>query len=281
MKIIVLLMILFIPLSKINAQQGEVPQLSQPKIVVLPKSLEGIDALTMMKKDPQINSAVAAIKQVLVERKLDVADLEQSVTNFDALRSQMAGLNADPNAMIASAADADVYLEFQMEIQKGRSNKATINFNVKEVGTSKVLGASTGVSDESPSSDISALCRMAVNNAMDRIMEQVRGYWSELPKYGKPIMLTVSFVNKKVNDELPDGKYIDETVEDWIKDNSKSYRVGSSTDKSLSYSPIYVDYIKYDSPTKFGRELRKFFDKTLNIKIDLQTTGKSIRIQEK
>jgi hypothetical protein len=277
MKYILLIVICFNFFNELKAQE---PILSQPKIVVLPKSLEGKDALTLMKEDKLINTTVAAIKTVLVERKLELADLEQLIGNADFNRALMSGLNSDANAFLASSADADVYVEFDVQIvQEGRGRKANINFNVKEAATAKVLGSGNGKSDSNPTNDIGSLCIAAVNNAMDRIMEQIRSYWAELPKYGKPMMVTIAFNNTAVNSELPSGQYIDEVVEDWIKSNTKSYRM-SVTDKTMSFSPLYVDYIKYDSPTKFGRDIRKLFDKTLGMKIKLQNTGKSIRIEE-
>jgi hypothetical protein len=48
----------------------------------------------------------------------------------------------------------------------------------------------------------------------------------------------------------------------------------------MTFSPVYVDYIKYDSPSTFGRDIRKLFDKTLGMKIKVQNTGKSIRVEE-
>ncbi|MFZ9743401.1 MAG: DUF6175 family protein [Chitinophagaceae bacterium] len=277
MKFILLLLTSMILSHTLTAQE---PMLSQPKIVVLPKSLGGIDALTLMKKDSLIQTTVAAIKRVLVERKLELADLEQLIGNTDFNRSIMAGLNADANAMLASSADADVYVEFDVQIvQEGRGRKAKINFNVKEAATAKVLGAGTGNSDSNPTNDIGGLCASAVNNEIDRIMEQIRSYWDDLPKYGKPMIVTIAFQNTQVNGELPSGQYIDEVVEEWIKNNSKTYRM-STTDKTMIFSPVYVDYIKYDSPSKFGREIRKLFDKTLGMKIKVQNTGKSIRIEE-
>ena len=277
MKTIFLIIVTIITFSPIKAQE---PILSQPKIVVLPKSLDGTDAFTLMRNDKLINTTATAIKTVLVERKLELADLEQLITNADFNKALMSGLSSDGNAFLASSADADVYLEFEVQIiQEGRGRKANINFNVKEAATAKTIGSAPGVSESNPTNDVGALCIIAVNNAMDRIMEQIRSYWAELPKYGKPMMVTIAFNNTKVNSELPSGKYIDEEVEEWIKKNTKSYRM-SVTDKTMTFSPVYVDYIKYDSPTTFGRELRRLFDKGLGMKISLQNTGKSIRIEE-
>jgi hypothetical protein len=276
MKFILVLIASICFAHSINAQQG----LTQPKIVVLPKSLGGIDALTLMKKDSLIQTTVAAIKRVLVERKLELADLEQSINQADFNRSIMEGLNADANAMIASSADADVYVEFDVQIvQEGRGRKAKINFNVKEVATAKVLGAGTGNSDSNPTNDIGGLCASAVNNEIDRIMEQIRAYWDELPKNGKPLLVTIAFKNTKVNSKLPSGQYIDKVVGDWMKKNSLSLRK-NVTNNTMIFNPIYVDYVKYNDPNDFGSDLRDLFSTTLGMDINLQTTGKSIRIEE-
>jgi hypothetical protein len=276
MKTLTALLVLAALTVSVHAQEQF---LSQPKIVVLPKSVNGVDALTLMKSNDTVITAAAAIRKVLVDRKLEVGDLEQLASNADFNRSMMAGLNSDMNAVIASAADADVYFEFTYEVIQGRGIKAKVNFNVKEASTGKVLGSGIGNSDYTITSDFGSLCAIAINNEINSIMEQIRSYWVDIPKYGKPIMLTIAFKNTEVNAELPTGQYIDEVVEDWIAANSKSYRPSSKTDKTIIYNPIHVDHVKYDKPTRFSRELRKLFDKTLGIKVDDQVTGKSIRIE--
>lgn len=262
------------------AQTAEIPQLAQPKLIALPRSLKQENPLELMKTNANINSAAAAIKQTLVERKLEVADLEGAVSNYDALRASMKNLDMDQNALLASAADADVYVEFTLElIKEGPTTKAKVILNVKESATAKTLGSSEGVSPSLATNDISSLCALAVNNCIERVMEQIRGYWSEVPQRGKPIMLTINTANTKINAELPNGKFIDAEIEDFLKKNAKTFRNSMSTDNTLMFNPVYVDYVKYDSPGKFGRELRTFFSKELGMKINLKNVGKSIRIE--
>ena len=234
----------------------------------------------LMKTNSNINSAAAAIKQTLVERKLEVADLEGAVSNYDGLRASMKNLELDQNALLASAADADVYVEFTLElIKEGPTTKAKVILNVKESATAKTLGSSEGVSPSLATNDISSLCALAVNNCIERVMEQIRGYWSEVPQRGKPIMLTINTATTKINAELPNGKFIDGEIEDFLKKNAKTFRNSMSTDNTLMFNPVYVDYVKYDSPGKFGRDLRSFFSKELGMKINLKNVGKSIRIE--
>jgi hypothetical protein len=262
------------------AQTAEIPQLAQPKLIALPRSLKQENPLELMKTNANINSAAAAIKQTLVERKLEVADLEGAVSNYDALRASMKNLEMDQNALLASAADADVYVEFTLElIKEGPTTKAKVILNVKESATAKTLGSSEGISPSLATNDISSLCALAVNNSIERVMEQIRGYWSEVPQRGKPIMLTINTANTKINAELPNGKFIDGEIEDFLKKNAKTFRNSMSTDNTLMFNPVYVDYVKYDSPGKFGRDLRSFFSKELGMKINLKNVGKSIRIE--
>ena len=147
------------------AQTAETPQLAQPKLIALPRSLKQENPLELMKTNANINSAAAAIKQTLVERKLEVADLEGAVSNYDGLRASMKNLELDQNALLASAADADVYVEFTLElIKEGPTTKAKVILNVKESATAKTLGSSEGVSPSLATNDISSLCALAVNN---------------------------------------------------------------------------------------------------------------------
>ena len=181
MKTLTALLVLAALTVSVHAQEQF---LSQPKIVVLPKSVNGVDALTLMKSNDTVITAAAAIRKVLVDRKLEVGDLEQLASNADFNRSMMAGLNSDMNAVIASAADADVYFEFTYEVIQGRGIKAKVNFNVKEASTGKVLGSGIGNSDYTITSDFGSLCAIAINNEINSIMEQIRSYWVDIPKYG-------------------------------------------------------------------------------------------------
>ncbi len=267
-------------LSETLAQTDETPQLSQPKIVALPRSLQKENPLELMKTNANINSAATAIKQTLVERNLEVADLEGAVSNFDQLRATMQNVASDQNALLASAADADVYVEFTLELVKeGPTTKAKVILNVKESATAKALGSAEGVSPTMATNDISSLCSQAVNNCIERVMAQIRSYWEQVPKNGKPIMLTIATAKTKINAELPNGKYIDGEIEDFLKKHAKSFRNSMTTDNTLMFNPIYVDYVKYDSPGKFGRDVRTFFTKELGMKVNLKNTGKSLRIE--
>jgi hypothetical protein len=267
-----------VALSTIYAQ--EIPQLSQPKLVALPRTLAKENPLTLMQTDRNINSAAAAIKQVLIERQLEVVDLEGAAAQFDMLRAKMGNLAMDENALLASAVDADVYVEFTLDLVKaGPTTKAKVILNIKESATAKQLGSVEGMSTPSADPDIPSLCAQAVNNCIERAMEQVRKYWTEIPTRGKPCMLIISTKNTAVNDALANGKFIDGEVEDFLTKYTKSFRNSASTDKTLVFNPIYIDYIKYDSPAKFGRDLRSFFSKDLGLKAQIQNNGKSIQVQ--
>ena len=262
-----------------DAQQQQLPQ---PKIVALPRSLQGEDPLKLMKTNTNINSAATAIKQVLSERQLELADLEGSINNYDELRASMKNLASDPNALIASAADADIYFEFTIElIKEGPTTKAKVILNVREAATAKVLGTSEGVSPSLATNDISSLCSQAVNNCIERVLEQVRAYWSQVPKFGKPVMLIINSKKIKMNEALPNNKYIDGEIEEFLTNRTKSFRASKNTDNTIEYNPVYVDYQKYSSPGKLGREIREFFIKELGMtkQPNLKIIGKSIRIE--
>ncbi len=281
--ILIYLSILLICTNLILAQDDQ--KVSMPTIAVLPKPVNGKDALTLLKDGNSIQSKAAnAIGQILKERLLTVIEPEQAINNFESMRASMPGLNSDNNAMIAAVSGVDIYFEFVVDIIKvGPAQKATVDIKVYEAATALGLAEGGGTSDAimPPDNDAGSLTKIAARNGMERILENVRQYWKQVPVKGKPIKLMINFSNTEVNAELPNGQYIDETIEDWIKANSKSYKIGYSTANTIDFTYIYIDYIKYDSPKLYGRELRKLFDKTLGMKIDLQSTGKLIRIQEK
>jgi hypothetical protein len=268
--------IIFLWAFTLNAQNNR--QLAQPVLMALPTGVNGDDALTSYTKYPEIQAAATAINQILVERKLEVRDLKQQVANFDRLRSKMSNLQGDPNALIAANSGADIYLEFTTEIiNEGPGVKARVDINVKEAATAKLIGASSGQSDAIVTSDISSLCQIAVNNCIDRIMEQIRGYWVDIPTTGKPIILTISAKNVELNKLTYNDKKFDREMTNFLKTITISYRREISTSTTMQFNPVYIDAFKYDDVESFSYAIQDFLD-TFGLKYSAEIEGKSIEI---
>ena len=254
-------------------------ELGQPVIMALPGSKDGKDPLTMFKEDPVIQAAATAINQVLTERKMEVRDLKQQIANFDRLRAKMSSLQGDPNAMIAANTGADVYLEFSLElIREGPGKKARVDITVKETATAKLLGAGTGTSSAMVTSDISSLAQIAVNNCIDRIMEQIRGYWADVPKTGKPVIFTMTSKSEALNRPTASGKRIDRELTAIMKENTISYRREMSTGKTIMFNPVYVDIYKFDDVEEFSYKIQDLLQ-TFGLTCNPQIEGKSIEIE--
>lgn len=279
MKTTVVISLLFLIIfgQVVNAQEKQ-RELGQPVLMALAASNGSSDPLTIFKEDVKVQAITTAINQVLVERKLEVRDLKQQVANFDRLRAKMGALQGDPNAMLAASSGADIYLEFAYElIKEGPGTKIRIDINVKESATAKLLGASSGQSDAVMTNDLSSLSQIALNNCIERVMEQVRGYWSDMPTSGKPIIITISSATFDLNKPTPNGKRIDRELTGILKANTISYRREMSTNKTLQFNPVYVDIRLFDDIEEFSYKLQDLFD-TFGLTYDAQVEGKSIEI---
>jgi hypothetical protein len=278
MRNVIILLLLFVPLMK---AQTPTRSLGQPILMALPTGVGDKDPLTSYLEIPEVQAAATAINQVLLERKLEVRDLKQQITMFDKLRSKMSSLQGDPNALIAANSGADVYLEYTLEIiREGPGKKARVDINVKECATAKLLGASSGQSDALVTSDISSLCQIAVNNCIDRILEQVRGYWSEIPTTGKPIIITISSGNVELNkiSNPSNNKKFDRELTSILKEFTISYRREFSTSKTVLFNPVYIDAFKYDDIEEFSYTIQDFLDQ-YGLKYNAEIEGKSIEIE--
>lgn len=274
------LFILFLATS-VFAQNEQKPkrELGQPLLMALPRATPDKDPLTQFNENPNVRAAATAINQVLVERKLVILDLQQQVANFDKLRAQSSALQGDANAMIAANSGADVYLEFDIElIKEGPGSKANVNLNVKESGTALMLGSSSGQSDAMRTNDISSLCKIAVNNCIERVMQQIRGYWDELPTSGKPVMITLISKNTDLNRPTPTGKRIDRELTSFLKENTISYRRAFSTNRTLQFNPVKLDIYKFDDVEEFSYKIQDLFE-TFGLTYNATTEGKSIMIE--
>lgn len=279
MKTIINLLVLFVILSNILLQSQEKKrELGQPVLMALSAANGDSDPLTLFKTDVKVQAITTAINQVLVERKLEVRDLKQQVANFDKLRAKMSALQGDPNALLAASSGADVYLEFAYElIKEGPGTKIRIDLNVKEAATAKLLGAASGQSDAVVTQDLSSLSQIALNNCIERVMEQVRGYWSDMPTSGKPIIVTISSSNFDLNKPTPNGKRIDRELTALLKQITISYRREMSTAKTLMFNPVYVDIRQFDDVEEFSYKIQDLFD-TFGLTYNAQVEGKSIEI---
>ncbi len=261
-------------------QQNEVRrQLAQPILMALPSSLDGQDPLTLYTTSAEIQSAAVAINQVLVERKLEVRDIKQQINNMERLRAKMSAFQGDANALIAASSGADIYLEYIITLVKeGPAKKVRVDITVKEAATAKVLGSGSGSSDAMVTNDIAGLSQIAVNNSIDRIMEQIRGYWSEIPTNGKPILLTISSKTIELNKSLPSGKRLDREMTNLLKSVTISYRREQTTSQTLQFNPVYIDPFKYDDIEEFSYLIQDMLE-TLSLKYRAEIEGKSIEIQ--
>lgn len=254
-------------------------QVAQPVVMALPVGMDGKDPLTTYMENKTVQAAATAINQVLTERKMEVRDLKQQVANFDRLRMNMSSVQEDPNALIAANVGADVYLEFGMElVEQGPTKKARVDINVKEAVTAKLLGASSGQSDAMVTQDLSSLFQIAVNNCIETIMGQIRGYWSEVPTRGKPIILTVSSPSIELNRPLPNGVRIDRELTRLLKENAITYRKDVGTSQTFIFNPVYVDYIKYDDVAEFGYLIEDLMEEKGITNYRTEYTGKSVEL---
>jgi len=277
---LVIVFILFLSIS-VTAQNEQKPkrELGQPVLMALPMGTAEKDPLTLYQESPNVRAAAVAINQVLTERKLEVRDIQQQVANFDKLRAKSSALQGDANAMIAASSGADVYLEFDIElIKEGPGSKANVNLTVKESATAKLLGSSSGQSDAMRTNDISSLCRIAVNNCIERVMQQIRGYWDDLPTSGKPVMITLLSKNTDLNRPTPTGKRIDRELTSFLKENTISYRREFSTKTTLQFNPVYLDIYKFDDVEEFSYKIQDLFE-TFGLTYNPTTEGKSIVIE--
>jgi len=276
---IILLVLVSTKLSFAQDQSKMTRLLGEPVLMALPSGVNGEDPLTTYLNNNIIQAVATSINQALTERKLEVRDLKQQITNFDRLRSKISALNGDPNAIVAAASGADVYLEFVVEIiNEGPGKKARVDINVKESATAKLLGASSGQSNAVLTNDISSLAQIALNNCIERVLEQIRGYWSEIPTTGKPIIITISSNSIDLNKPTSTGKRIDREITSFLKESTISYRREMSTPKTLQFNPVYIDAFEYNDIEEFSYKIQELFD-MFGLTYNPQVEGKSIEIE--
>lgn len=169
-----------VALGVIKAQRDLLTELRNPSIVVLPDAK--IDGTAWRQ------FAIDHVASYLTARKFEVLDAGQ-VAKLDlaAARTQGAGgISTDPQAAIALEIGGDIYVVFDVSVDRGAVGrdgtlKATANVRAFETTTARSVGSETGFSREyatTAGAEQKAIAE-ALSDAIDKLMIKVMAYWKD------------------------------------------------------------------------------------------------------
>ena len=141
---------------------------------------------------------------------VDESAVEQARKRQDAM-SQVAGVIEDPVAQIAMLTGADIYVTYSAVASKGGQTHVSVSLKAFDVATGQLLASTVGESQRyMKSHPVSSAATEAAGNAIDKVFENLSGYWAEDVQEGRKYIIKINgdFSNRKR------GKAVREVLKD-------------------------------------------------------------------
>ncbi len=221
--------------------------IGMPFIMVIPQTPKDQTPLQVFESDPLAGHAAAVIESYLTSRKYDVVvpRASEQLNSIGQIQAEVAGAEEDVTYQIALALGSDVYIVFAPSVENG---KATAIVKAYETTTARLLGTETGYSQTRPGTPSQALVEEAVNDAIDKVLARVDGYWREDAEQGTQYRLLFKVDEGFPLDDAEDVQFeisdlFDEVFsrskENIVTDRSMDYLVWATKDEFKKASKIY------------------------------------------
>jgi hypothetical protein len=241
--------------SEITASIGN------PEILILPKVQPGQNAQTYANvgRNSDVNNI---IERYLTRRQFKVKIPQQAEVGRALTDTQLMlmGRNDDYAYKLALVIGADIYFEYDYNNSGGQHNIAI-----------RVMIAATGDAQGTEIARGSNL-ETVVEEALSLALKSTMAYWATVAQKGAPFRLTIK-TNGHDRDDVVDG------LSDVFKGLVKERRVIQSTPETVEYF-ISVDRSQWEDYEDFGRELRRKFRSTSNLRLSTLTTTRSLILYE-
>ncbi|MBM4166824.1 MAG: hypothetical protein FJ218_07930 [Ignavibacteria bacterium] len=225
-----------------------------PMIMVLPEVAKGENPIEKLKSDANVKKGAEVIESFLTARKYDVQVPEQMnvLNELTTAQNQVAGNEDDIAYQLALSIGSDVYITFNVKIERGSiGKKGIVGCRAYETTTAKLLGTETGYSPERPSVPDAALIEEAMNDAIDKVLSRISAYWKEDATRGQQYKLIFNIIGT-----FEDAYAIYDAIDDVFGTMTTQKKQNIATDKTVEY---IIWQKEFENTSKLFRE----FDKRL------------------
>ncbi len=231
-----------------------------PFIMVVPAVKKGQNPIDVLKSNANLSHAAKVIESHLTAAQYDVVVPEQQVEVNELVSAQqmLSGVEEDYSYQLALSVGSDVYISYEVNIDKDEYNtkKAIANVRAYETTTARLLGAETGYSPTAAVAEM-VLIENAVNDAIDKVLSRINAYWNEDISRGIQYKLIVSISDDFDKDEAEEISFIFLDILDSVT-KGKNYKENIVTKGTLDYL-LWCDPAEYDKSTKLYRDIKKAF----------------------
>ncbi|MBS4027493.1 MAG: hypothetical protein KGZ58_02555 [Ignavibacteriales bacterium] len=236
----------------LKSREEVTANIGNPMIMVLPEVAKGENPIEKLQKDANVKIGAEVIESYLTARKYDVQVPEQMnvLNELTSAQNQVAGNEEDIAYQLALSIGSDVYITFNVKIEKGSiGKKGVVGCRAYETTTAKLLGTETGYSPERPSVPDAAVIEEAMNDAIDKVLSRISAYWKEDASRGQQYKLIFN-----ITGTFDDAYVISDAIDDVLGTMTTQKKQNIATEKTVDY---IIWQKEFESTSKLFRELDK------------------------
>jgi hypothetical protein len=228
---IILILSLITLKSTLLIAQGTVNNLHiQPKIIVIPRTPEGVSIKDYYDNNNSIQIATTKINDALLSKGANLISFNQALKEFKQnmninLESENSKSATDFKSKILQQSSADIYIEFKTDVinhQQRNSKSVNIILDAYQVGTANILSTKTVFGPMFQTEDIGQLTALAIEKVSEEFLQQLQLKFEDILKNGQSVFVEFTCNNdSKFNlDSEIDGKMLSELLNEWFEKNA-------------------------------------------------------------
>lgn len=280
------LLALFILLCTTCSVVAQNNNVVQPKIMVVPYVVEGVDIRQTIESDPNIRIVLSKIREAFDNRGFTTVDFESKLKSQTANNALSQTAQQDLKAMVIQGSGADIYVETEYiydDSEAGSSVKVLMK--ACDVSTGNSFANKDAFSGLFRTSDVGRLAGAAVEKVADDFLVTLQNKFSDIVTNGRSIIVDFKVGENSsvtLNNEY-NGEELADLLADWMADHSfkNNYHIQGTTELEMIFDDVRIPLLDANGRNyninQFDREIRQYL-RTLGIQVSHTTKNNTLII---
>ena len=246
----------------------------------------------VFQEDTEIGQVISKIGSLMINEGFPLKDAEQEIKaieqrtaedNMTSSSSSGASLAESPLDMLKNKAKADIIVQIWWQVNKTKNGKS-ISFTLEALDayTSKRIASVTGTGESNNTDIVPILLENAVEKYIKDFSKQLDGYYRDMKKNGREIILTVKCWDNwehTLESEI-DGKEVLDYINEWLvaKTVKGQFNLSDATENKAKFEqvriPLYDENGIAIDARMFTKDLQKYLKSSpFNFEVKLMTRG--------
>ena len=263
-------------------------QTVQPRIMVVPKIMEGEDYRTVLEADPNKRLVLAEIKTAFDNEGATTVDLEAKLRAVSQNNVFQQGNQTDLKKQLIDNSGAEVFVEAEIIIHKQSSgNSVKIIQQAYEVSSANSLANIVGESGQFYSDDFGKLGMKAISKVAKPFLTTLNSKFGKMIVDGRSIVVKFGFSmdsNYNMSSLMSNGELLSDVICDWMEEHAykNNCHFEGITDTGITFDDFRIplrDPItnRNYNIRHFTRELRNFMS-SIGLTITQDMSGQTLYI---